>query len=196
MRRLLIATVAGCVIGVPSIAGAHMMSSGLGPFYDGLAHLFVTPEDLLPVVALALLAGLRGPAWGRAVLLCLPAGWLAGSAAGVLLTVPPPAPVVSAAVTIVLGALVAADAKLLLAPFSAVAIGLGLAAGGANSLDVAPSLATGLFIAGGTAAIFVVVSLVSGQVTSVRTDAARIAVRVGGSWIAAIGLLMFGWAMR
>ena len=61
------------------------MNTGFGPFYDGLTHLFVTPEDLLPVIALALLAGLRGPRFGRAVLLALPVAWLVGSAAGLLL---------------------------------------------------------------------------------------------------------------
>ena len=59
------------MIGVPS-AHAHLMNTGLGPFYDGLTHLFVTPEDLLPVIALALFAGLCGPQSGRAVLFILP----------------------------------------------------------------------------------------------------------------------------
>jgi len=59
----------------------------LGPFYDGLTHLFATPEDLLPVIALALLAGLRGPEFGRWVLLAVPAAWLVGSTAGASLEV-------------------------------------------------------------------------------------------------------------
>ena len=42
-------------------AHAHLMNTGFGPFYDGLTHLFLTPEDLLPVVALALLAGCAAP---------------------------------------------------------------------------------------------------------------------------------------
>jgi hypothetical protein len=33
-------------------AQAHVMNTGFGPFYDGLTHPLVTPEDLLPVVAL------------------------------------------------------------------------------------------------------------------------------------------------
>ena len=56
---------------------------GFRPFYDGLTHLFVTPEDLLPVIALALLAGLRGPCFGRSVLFVLPVAWLVGSTVGV-----------------------------------------------------------------------------------------------------------------
>ena len=59
------------------------MNTGFCLFYDGLTHLFVTPEDLLQVIALALLAGLRGPAVGRAVLFALPLSWLCGSMAGI-----------------------------------------------------------------------------------------------------------------
>src|SRR5271157_3663017 len=64
-------TLAIALIAAPS-AHAHLMNTGFGPFSDGLTHLFVTPEDLLPVIALALMAGLRGPRFGRAVLFALP----------------------------------------------------------------------------------------------------------------------------
>ena len=46
------------------------------------------------------------------------------------------------------------------------------------------------------ASLFVVISLLAGQVTSVRATWARIAVRVAGSWIAASGLFMLGWVMQ
>ena len=39
---------------------AHLVNSGLGPFFDGVAHLFVTPEEFLVFVAIAFLAGLGG----------------------------------------------------------------------------------------------------------------------------------------
>jgi len=52
-------------------AQAHLLNTGFGPFYDGLTHPFVTPEDLLPVVALTLLAGLHGAQCGRWVYLGL-----------------------------------------------------------------------------------------------------------------------------
>ena len=42
--------------GSPGRAGAHLVNSGFGPFYDGVAHLFVTAEDLLVVVALGAFA--------------------------------------------------------------------------------------------------------------------------------------------
>ena len=37
----------------PSVAEAHLTSSGLGPFYDGLLHLMTSPEDLAAAIALA-----------------------------------------------------------------------------------------------------------------------------------------------
>src|SRR5664279_2478816 len=49
-------------------AEAHLNSTGLGPFYDGLIHFLMSPEDLVPVLALALLAGLRGASYGRRAL--------------------------------------------------------------------------------------------------------------------------------
>jgi len=36
-------------------------STGMGPIYDGLLHFLMSPEDLIPALALALLAGLRAP---------------------------------------------------------------------------------------------------------------------------------------
>jgi len=173
-----------------------MMSTGLGPFYDGLVHLFVTPADLLPVVALALLSGLRGAAWGRAVLLGLPLAWLVGSVATALVVLPSLPPAMAAATAVAIGALVAADVKLPLGVLAGGAIALGLATGAGSSPGIAMSVASGLFAVGGTASLFVVVALLAGQVASLQADAARIAVRVAGSWIAAIGFLALGWALR
>ena len=44
----------------PETAYAHLMSTGFGPFYDGVIHLTLSPDDLLGVLGLSLLAGLAG----------------------------------------------------------------------------------------------------------------------------------------
>jgi urease accessory protein len=171
-----------------SPAHAHLMNTGFGPFYDGLAHVFVTPEELLPGVALALLAGLRGPRSGRAVLFALPAAWIAGSFAGTLVAARTPA-AMTAATTIALGAAVAGDVALPLVAVVGLAIGLG-------ALDAHAAAITGLGAAGVATALFVAVALLAGQVATVRAAWARVAVRVAGSWIAASGLFMLGWSLR
>lgn len=177
-------------------AHAHLMNTGLGPFYDGLTHLFVTPEDLLPVIALALFAGLSGPQSGRAVLLMLPLAWLAGALIGVFSDVPVSLPITTAIVTIAFGVLVAADRPLPLRLVIGCAVVLGLLHGSLNGTDLGQQPMFGLSIAGVAVALFVIVSLLAGQVTSLRLAWARIVVRVAGSWIAAMGLFMLGWAVR
>ena len=77
LRRAL--TLGGAVAGLsllPTPAHAHLVTTGLGPLYDGISHLFLSFEDLLPVVAIALLAGLNGRRAGRLALFVVPAAWL------------------------------------------------------------------------------------------------------------------------
>ena len=62
--------------GLPIPAYAHLVNSGLGPFYDGVLHLLQSPGDLLGLLALALLAGMRGTTAARAVVIALPITWL------------------------------------------------------------------------------------------------------------------------
>jgi hydrogenase/urease accessory protein HupE len=189
-------TLAIALIAAPS-AHAHLVNTGLGPFSDGLTHLFVTPEDLLPVIALALLAGLRGPRFGRAVLFALPVAWLVGTAAGLLLAPPVTLPVAQTILTIALGALLATDSPLPLAFVTGLAILLGLLHGVPNGSELPKTSSSAQITAVGVAvAVFVAVSLLAGQAASMRVPWARVAVRVAGSWIVAIGLLMLGWAMR
>ena len=82
---LVFAALFGLVL-CPSCAEAHLNSTGLGPVYDGLSHFLRSPEDLVPVIALALLAGLRGAAYGRRALFVLPAAWLLGGFIGLSAT--------------------------------------------------------------------------------------------------------------
>ena len=191
--------VAGALMAIVVVARpahAHLMTTGFGPFYDGLTHLLVSPEYLLPMIALALLAGLHGPRFGRAVLFALPAAWLAGSVLGLLVAPRAPMPLATAIVTIGVGAMVAAGRRLPLALVGGFAVAVGVLAGALNGIELATAHSSPLAAAGAAASLFVVVSLVTGQVASVRAAWARIAVQVAGSWIAAIGLFMLGWAVR
>jgi hydrogenase/urease accessory protein HupE len=180
----------------PGQANAHLVNSGLGPFYDGISHLIVTPEDVLAVVALALLAGLGGKPCGRAVLIVLPAAWLAGALMGRMNTLSAGVPVVNAALLIALGALVAADRQLPLVLVAGAALMCGLLNGWFNGAALTEAGSSGVAAAGIACAVFVIVALVAGQVAALQKEWARILIRVAGSWIGAIGLLMLGWAAR
>ena len=78
----------------------------------------------------------------------------------------------------------------------ALSVALGLVHGALNGagLEDAGRDATGLL--GIVATVFVVLALVSALVVSLRQPWTRIAVRVAGSWVAAVGLLMAGWGIR
>ena len=111
---------------------AHLVTTGLGPLFDGIGHVVVTPEDLLPVIALALLAGLGGKAYGRKVLFILPAAWLVGGLLGIWLEWS--APLATTALSfLVIGGLVATFFLLDL-----IASGLG---GGPRGITVADAVA-------------------------------------------------------
>ena len=85
----------------------------------------MTPEDLLPVLALALFAGLRGASAGRCVLCVLPVAWLAGGGIGLLAHGLPALPIPALSL-LILGTLVAADLRLPPPVVTALAVGLGL----------------------------------------------------------------------
>ncbi len=68
--------------------------------------------------------------------------------------------------------------------------------GTVNGVGLANAPASSMTAAGIAAALLVLVALVAGHAASIRAPWARVAIRVGGSWIAAIGLLTLGWSLR
>ena len=173
---------------------AHLVSTGLGPLFDGIGHVVVTPQDLLPVIALALLAGLGGKAYGRRVLFVLPVAWLSGDLVGLAIGWSPPL-VTTGLSFLILGGLVAADRPMSERTGVVLAVALGALHGQMNGVEMA---AAGIGLTGllGTVAMLCVcVSLVTGLVVSLRRTWTRVAVRVAGSWIVAVGLLYLGWTL-
>ena len=177
-------------------AEAHLNSTGMGPFYDGFAHFLLSPEDIVPVFALALLSGLRGANYGRRTLFVLPTAWLLGGLLGLTMATSNGNAVLSAAWFLFLGGLLAADAKLSLRVTTALAAFLGIYHGYLNGAGMGQSASTVVALLGLVFVVFTLVALAAAFVVRLRAQWARIAVRVAGSWIAASGLLMLGWAVR
>lgn len=177
-------------------AEAHLNATGMGPAYDGLLHFLTSPEDLVPALALALLAGLRGAAYGRRAMFTLPAAWLLGSLLGSSAAAASTGMLGASFWFLLLGGLVVADAKLSLRAMTALAALLGLVHGYLNGTGMGLSLFALVAALGVAAAVFAVVVLVAALVVQLRAQWARVAVRVAGSWIAASGLLMLGWTLR
>ena len=177
-------------------AEAHLNSTGMGPIYDGAMHLLTSPEDLVPVIALSLLAGLRGAAYGRRASFVLPVAWLLGSLVGLPASATSGSVILSSAWFLLLGGLVVADARLSLPVLTAVAALFGLVHGYLNGTGMGHSPFAVVAVLGLASALFVLIVLAAALVVQLRAHWARIAVRVAGSWIAASGLLMLGWSFR
>jgi urease accessory protein len=186
--------VLGVLFLLPAAAFAHLVTTGMGPVYDGIGHLLLTPEDLVPVIALSLYCGMRGARAGRYAMFMLPLAWLLGGLVGLNLDLDATIPV-PALSFLLLGGLIAADAKLpdqLIGPMTAM---IGLVHGVLNGL-VLKSGPGGPALLGIMGALFVLVALMSAFVVSLERSWTRIVVRVMGSWVAASGMLMIGWYFR
>jgi urease accessory protein len=193
-HRRLAASVA-VVFFSPATAHAHLVTTGLGPFYDGIGHLLVSPDDLVPVVALALLAGLNGRTAGRWTLFVLPLAWAAGGLAGYWLHGPLLHGTPAIVSFLALGILIASGRQLPPALVAILAAALGLLHGWLNGTAIAAAGRELLGLAGIAAVTFVLVALVAAFIVALRKPWMRIAVRVAGSWVAATGLLMLGWSL-
>ena len=180
----------------PSTVHAHLVSTGFGPFYDGIIHLAMSPDDLLGVLAIALLSGLLGARHGRAVLFILPSAWMIGGFFGLRIGGEVSLPVVNTLSFLAVGLLVSVDRKLPLWLVAGIALVLGLVHGVFNGSAMMQSGGGLLSLVGITTAVFVLVAIVAAFVVSLRAAWTRVAVRVAGSWITASGILMLGWAFR
>jgi urease accessory protein len=193
-RVVVVASAAVLIFAMP--AQAHLVTTGLGPVYDGISHVLLSPEDLLPVLAMAFLAGLTGRLAGRLALLLLPLAWALGGVVAFEARAPLPPGAMAAAPFLVLGVLTAADLRLSPNLVASLAIALGLLHGWSNGAGIAAEGREEAGLVGVAAAVFVLVAMAAAFVVSLCASWARIAVRVAGSWIAAIGLLMLGWSLH
>jgi hydrogenase/urease accessory protein HupE len=189
-----IASIATWVLAAP--AQAHLVETGFGAFYDGMVHLWVTPADLLLVIAVALLAGQRGTQAARWTLFALPLAWLAGGLLGARLPIESTLPFWTTLTFGIAGALVALNVGLSSAVTSILAAVAGVLHGFVNGASLAPGGASLLGLAGVVTAVFCLVAILAAQVVTLRAGWSRIALRAAGSWIAAAGVLMLGWLAR
>ena len=189
-----VATALVLASGAPQ-AHAHLIETGLGPVYDGIAHFALTPEDLIPALALAVLAGLRGRDHARRALFVLPLAWLLAGFLGASVKVSLPDSL-SWMPLLALGGLVAADLRLPAGATTALAAALGLFLGLSNGYAMTQAGPGIRGVVGIVGAVFVVTTLGAACAVAWQSGWLRIAWRVAGSWIAASGLLLLGWSLR
>jgi urease accessory protein len=185
------------IVVTPRTAQAHLVTSGGGPFFDGLIHFCVSPDDFLTVLAMALFGGLSGREAARGLVLRLPVAWLLGTVAGMQvsnfsqLDIP-----FAGASMLCMGLLLGINPKLPTGWLILVGMLIGTWHGFTNGLNIAATGTSGLAAIGNTVAASLVALLLSAAAVSLTKSWHLIAVRVVGSWVAAIGLLVLAWQFR
>ncbi|HSN72508.1 MAG TPA: HupE/UreJ family protein [Steroidobacteraceae bacterium] len=190
-RRLRSACGGITALALPGVAHAHLVSTRFGDFYAGLLHPLTALENLLPWIALGLLAGMHEPRTSRWLLVLFPAGlaigvWLGGEA-------PEWAALSTASYVafIVLGLVVASGLRLPDTLLWSLGALCGLLYGYDNGLAMVRTTNALLFCAGVTTAGYVTLALLAAGSSLVRERKwGTIAIRAASSWIAAVGIIM------
>jgi hydrogenase/urease accessory protein HupE len=181
---------------LPKLAEAHLVTSGLGPYYDGALHLLMSPGDLLGLLAVGLLAGRQGAKAGRLTVITLSVTWWLAGLVGLGLQGVPETAAVGTVSLLIVGLLVAADVRLSPAGVAAVAAAYGLLHGFINGTALAAAGAELSTLNGIVLAVLCLAVLTAAAVVPLTALWTRVAVRVAGSWIAAVAMLMIGWTLQ
>ena len=200
-RRLCGAAQAAATLALAlSAAGAHAHTSakGVGDFYAGFLHPLTALEHVLPFLALGMLAGQQGQRSQAS----LPVFWIAlmlGATAALWLPSLPAVDLTNILSALVLGALIAAAFPLPAPVYIVLAVLFGLSHGYANGTVITPLIKPYLFIPGVGLAGLVVTGygvIATDYVLRRKVGWMSIAVRVAGSWIAAIGMLVLATSWK
>lgn len=171
----------------PVIASAHPMP-GVSDFYAGMLHPVTSIESLLPLIALGLMAGQQRREAAIGMLIALPLVLVAGAAAALLLPMPSSVAWINLLWMPALGVLVAWAPGIPVNAAVAIAIGPALTIGWANGTEVGQMSAL-RFIPGLALSGLMLMTYATGGIRRLEAAWMRIAVRVFGSWIAAVGVL-------
>jgi urease accessory protein len=181
----------------PKRALAHLVTTGAGPFYDGVAHFFVSLDDLLVVVALALFSGLLGKPSARGLVLVLPVAWMSGMFAGSFLAGSTVAGPWFTSITLMLaGLMLAISPPIPKFGFASLACLIGFVHGIWNGAAMRATDTSWLATLGIVTSAWVVAIVLGASAVSVQQAWQKVALRVIGSWITAIGLLSLAWELR
>ena len=179
---------------VPTAAAAHGSVPGVGAFYAGLLHTLLVPEELLLLASCGLMLGSLGQHASRTGLASLSIGLTLGLVMSEIAMVPAQTTSVLLIGTTTLAALaVALAVRMPRLPLVVVLLCGGVALG----LDAAPDMlrlpdrlvaAAATIVSASTFA-----AMAAAAVFGLNGRLARLAYRIAGSWLAAIGILYFGW---
>jgi urease accessory protein len=180
------------VIGLLSSAAfAHPMK-GVGDFYAGMLHPLITIETLLPLLGISLLAGQQSRETAIKMLAAFPAALALGSALILFRPLPARLATLELLITASLGLLIALGRRIPDWIPIALSVLIGLSIGWSNSVEITGDVSAVRFVAGLAIVGLLITTYGIGLVRRLKLEWMQIAVRVVGSWLAAVGILVLG----
>lgn len=173
----------------PGTAFAHEFP-GAGDFYGGMLHAVTSLDMLLAMGVLGILAGQQGRDAALGALGTFPLAVLIGAGVGAAGLGPRDVTLPLVIAMVAIGLLVAAGRTLPSGTVLVLAIVLGLLVGAGNAAEMGPHTVALRFVPGVALAGLLLVAWLIGFVRWLSAPWTRIAVRVGGSWIAATGIMV------
>jgi urease accessory protein len=188
MKRL-----TGILIMAATPADAHGALPGGGGFYSGAAHPFVSPDHLVALIAVGLLLSQRDLRVGLAVLVMAVMAGLALPIAGVTFAA---AALPMLAMAAIVGASVALSRRLPVWAALALSLACGLCIGLQTDVPMDTALIAATAGAGVVMSVFLIAAYVMAVGGLVRSRLQGIPLRVAGSWVLAISLIMLAFLLR
>ena len=188
LNKILIVTIAGIFL-FQSKAFAHLANGRFGDFYAGSFHLLTAIEHVIPLVALGLIAGQQGKKTSKSYVILVPLALIIGTLVGIDFSENNLSIYVNSFSFLLIGALIAWNKKLPYWLLILIAIVFSITHGYSNGTAFELTLSKFNYTIGVAVAGLVVITIFTGVVLSLKKEWQKIAVRVTGSWIAAIGLI-------
>jgi urease accessory protein len=188
-KTIMFAAALGTLAPLPAFA--HPMQ-GVGDFYAGMLHPVITLETVLPLVALSLLAGQQQRETAIHLLAAFPASLIAGALLATQGNAPSRLGVVQLTLTAGFGIMVAMAHRMPSWLLLVLGTGLGISVGWANAAEVFGQVSRFRFVAGLAVVGLLLLAYGNGLVRNLKREWTQIAVRVVGSWIAAVSVLVLG----
>jgi urease accessory protein len=187
-NKIFLSCLAGTVL-FPSQVFAHLADGRFGDFYAGSFHLLTAIEHVIPLIALGLIAGQQGKKSSRIYVILVPLALIIGTYIGINFSGNSFSIYVNSFSFLLIGGLIAWNKILPTWLLILIAIVFCMTHGYSNGTAFELTLSKFNYTMGVAVAGLVVTSIFSGIVLSLKKDWHNIAVRVAGSWIAAIGLI-------
>ncbi|MEW6586225.1 MAG: HupE/UreJ family protein [Nitrospirota bacterium] len=176
----------------PGNVFAHLINQDVGEFYAGMLHPLTSAEHLIPVVALAFLAGWSGIQAARWAVGMFPLALIIGTWSGNGFAYPVYSHAANLVAIIILGILLGAARRMPLTAVASIAGVIGMVLGLRSGIDMANAGVGLQFIPGVALTGLIIIALISAWISHASANSMRAAVKITGGLVSLAGIYLMG----